>query len=584
MSNQAEVLLSLIQGSGGNEFASEATGWTTSSSEPVCSWDGIYCDLNDKVLSVSLLSRGLFGAIPPQLGQLTSLKTLMLSDNRMSGRIPPQVAALPRLEVFDVGYNRVTGSIPSFTSSFLRSFNATSNLLVGTLSDDVGHLHQSLEKYDVSGNFLTGTLPRSFREMTNLDTLDVSENGFTGTIPPNLGDLMRLKNVYADENRLVGPIPPNLARPRIAEDPGGSVMTELWLQDNLLSGTVPAALSDLSHLTAVYIDGNKFTGTIPSSLCRADINTDFYEYVPPEVNRNYCDSVACPTGTAAFEGVYPCRPCQMSYFNPYLGRTGECIDTNQRHILMRLNESASKKGPWSGENNWDDNVAICDFSGVACDAKGNVVSIDLKNRGLTGTIPEELGFLSYLDSLDLSNNFLTGLLPSDLRWAPLRYLDVSGNYIKGVVPPMLCLQGELNGDGARGDYDCDRIACPAGTYSTTGMAGSGFVCAPCVGGRAIGSKRCSGAIAVHAHPAGVGHFFAVLFMTFFFIVGTFLVLTCKPCNLERFWRKEEILQEDELKDLEGFQRNPNAMSFSPYSKDKGECDGDDDRKSPFTLT
>lgn len=116
---------------------------------------------------------------------------------------------------------------------------------------------------------------------------------------------------------------------------------------------------------------------------------------------------------------------------------------------------------------------------MKCDSNNHIVEIDLKGKGLKGTIPESLGFLRYLRKLDLSDNQLSGLLPSDLRWAPLDYLDISGNFLRGDVPNMLCLTPGINGNGENRVYDCDHIACPIGYYNSDGHAGNGKRCKKC---------------------------------------------------------------------------------------------------------
>ena len=187
--------------------------------------------------------------------------------------------------------------------------------------------------------------------------------------------------------------------------------------------------------------------------------------------------------------------------NRYLGQSGECSDYTQRDVLRIFYEATTKSGPWDGANDWADggegasDGEVCALTGVGCDGRGHVVSIDLRGRGLTGRLPDELGFLPFLERLDVSDNGLMGYLPSDLVWTSIESLDVSGNMIRGVVPPLLCMEDELNGNGLGGVYSCDRVACPAGTYGPRGYrggaGGEASDCRPCYDGSPyLGRKVC----------------------------------------------------------------------------------------------
>lgn len=461
--NPGTILLTLIQGEDGKQWAADKKGWTSFTTDPVCSWEGILCDEDSGVIveAIFLPKVGLPGTIPSVLGMLTSLKAITIPEGKLRGTIPKEVARLPNLEIVNLSQNLLTGTIPNFESNKLRSLDLGYNALTGTISPDLCEDKNKITDFDLIHNKISGTIPSCFSNMGNLVTLSLSENRLSGTIPPSLGKLIVLEYLYLDNNFLMGMIPPAIARPE-------SSLREFWLQENLLSGTIPASIADVTNLKDFYVDGNKFTGTVPIDLCRSEINADFFEDVDSSIKRDYCQSIACPENTVSAEGVYPCVPCKARYYNPYLGRIGACTTLNQREILSDLFESTNGRS-WIGTPNWEiEDTFICDFTGVSCDANNHIISIDLRGRGLTGSIPGSLGFLKYLNTLDLSDNDLTGFLPSDLKWAPLEKLDISGNKIRGIVPNTLCLKTFVNGNGEQGEYNCDKIACPVGTYSYKG--------------------------------------------------------------------------------------------------------------------
>ena len=58
------------------------------------------------------------------------------------------------------------------------------------------------------------------------------------------------------------------------------------------------------------------------------------------------------------------------------------------------------------------NVSVCSFSGVECDASGRVVRLDLHNRMLRGSVPDEISYLTELKELYLNANELSGKIPA----------------------------------------------------------------------------------------------------------------------------------------------------------------------------
>jgi hypothetical protein len=73
-----------------------------------------------------------------------------------------------------------------------------------------------------------------------------------------------------------------------------------------------------------------------------------------------------------------------------------------------------------------------EWYGVAVDAEGRVIKLDLNSNKLTGPILTELGQLSALEVLRLSNNKLTGQIPAELgQLEALAELNLSWNQLSG---------------------------------------------------------------------------------------------------------------------------------------------------------
>ena len=75
---------------------------------------------------------------------------------------------------------------------------------------------------------------------------------------------------------------------------------------------------------------------------------------------------------------------------------------------------------------------------LTADEEGRVVSLTLRNDGLVGEIPGELGSLAKLEYLFFSNNQLTGEIPAELgSLANLVSLTFAGNQLTGEIPAEL---------------------------------------------------------------------------------------------------------------------------------------------------
>ncbi|XP_020205717.1 leucine-rich repeat receptor-like protein kinase PXL1 [Cajanus cajan] len=77
----------------------------------------------------------------------------------------------------------------------------------------------------------------------------------------------------------------------------------------------------------------------------------------------------------------------------------------------------------------------CNWTGVGCNSKGFVVSLDLSNMNLSGCVSDRIQSLSSLSSFNIScNNFASSLPKSLSNLTSLESFDVSQNYFTGSFP------------------------------------------------------------------------------------------------------------------------------------------------------
>ena len=124
-------------------------------------------------------------------------------------------------------------------------------------------------------NFLNGTLPASlFDDLPYLTNLYLNGNALTGTIPSALWSLS-LGDVSLASNSLLGSIPNRITN-----------MTSLVyfnMESNSLTGTIPAAIDNLSNLkNGFYVQNNFLSGLVPSGICSiAKFNLDNNKFSCP---------------------------------------------------------------------------------------------------------------------------------------------------------------------------------------------------------------------------------------------------------------------------------------------------------------
>ncbi|KAJ7954145.1 Receptor protein kinase-like protein [Quillaja saponaria] len=210
------------------------SNWNVSDDNP-CSWNGITCQ-EQRVVSISVPQKKLYGFLPSALGSLSQLRhvnlrnnkffgslpaelfeaqglqSLVLYGNSLSGSVPNEIAKLKYLQTLDLSQNFFNGSLPTsiIQCRRLRTLDLSQNNFTGTLPDGFGPNLSSLEKLDLSFNNFNGSIPSDMGNLSSLQgTVDLSHNHFTGSIPASLGNLPEKVYIDLTYNNLSGSIPQN---------------------------------------------------------------------------------------------------------------------------------------------------------------------------------------------------------------------------------------------------------------------------------------------------------------------------------------------------------------------------------------
>ncbi|XP_004295582.1 PREDICTED: probable LRR receptor-like serine/threonine-protein kinase At3g47570-like [Fragaria vesca subsp. vesca] len=86
--------------------------------------------------------------------------------------------------------------------------------------------------------------------------------------------------------------------------------------------------------------------------------------------------------------------------------------------------------------NWSTTTPVCNWVGITCGARHHrVTHLNISYFGLAGTVPPELGNLSFLVDLDFTNNSFYGSLPQELaRLQRLKFINMGNNVFTGIIP------------------------------------------------------------------------------------------------------------------------------------------------------
>jgi Leucine-rich repeat (LRR) protein len=260
----------------------------------------------------------------------------------------------------------------------------------------------------------------------NVIQLSLYSNNLTGTLPAALGNLTYLRYLYLQYNSIGGSIPTTLGN--LAN------LLRLNLEKNQLSGSIPSSLGNLVNLQDLTLTYNLLTGSIPIELG----NMTHLEYLIAYYN-DLSGSIPAALGNLAnLKGL------SIGY-NKLTGSIPEELGNllNLRILYLEHNQlSGSIPGALGGAINLE-NIRFYsnELTGPIPSGLSTLTSLqqfDVNTNQLNGTIPTWFGSLPNLKVLYIQSNQFSGSIPVELGSVTgLEALNLSSNQLEGSIPAQL---------------------------------------------------------------------------------------------------------------------------------------------------
>ncbi|TMW88237.1 hypothetical protein EJD97_018870 [Solanum chilense] len=400
-----------------------------------CKWNGVFCNSKSYVEKLDLSNMNLSGRVSDQIQGLHSLSLLNLCCNDFSTSLPKSLANLTSLKSIDVSQNNFVGKFPDgigISNPGLKYVNVSSNNFEGFLPEDLGNA-TLLEVMDFRGSFFEGSIPGCYKNLKNLKFLGLSGNNLSGEIPRELGELKAVETMILGYNQFEGSIP--------AEFGNMSSLKYLDLAVGTLTGQIPAELGKLKNLTTVYLYHNSFEGKIPheignmTSLVYLDLSDN---KITGEIPNELADlknlqllNLMCNNLT----GPVPTKLGELENL--------EILELWKNSLNGSLPMNLGKKSPLQ----WLDvssNFLTGEIPPGLCDS-GNLTKLILFNNSISGSIPLGLSNCSSLVRVRIQNNLLSGMIPVGFGTLPmLQRLELAKNNLTGEIPMDFTLSTTLS--------------------------------------------------------------------------------------------------------------------------------------------
>ncbi|TVT98281.1 hypothetical protein EJB05_56412, partial [Eragrostis curvula] len=353
----------------------------------------------------------------------SNTRFLALDNNRLVGDLPSSLEFMS-MDVLGLSSNQLTGSVPRLPKSIML-FDISRNYLSGQLS--LNFEAPSLQAAVLFSNRITGVIPAQICQWKQLRLLDLSSNLLAGELPDCGTNKDRKQWKYSSVNSSVN-------HPEFASSVSLNIHT-LLLNNNSFSGEFPLFLRHCRNLTVLDLSHNNFRGKLPAwipdelpDLVILGLRSNtFSGRIPVEITR----LPALRFLDLANNTLSGTIPRSLVNFKAFTATTA--LDPRQNPFKLEYDEGYG----YIPFGQIDDSLTVV-TKGQGLKYTENTIfllSIDLSENNLDGTIPEEISTLVGLKNLNLSWNFFSGNIPEQIgNLQSLESLDLSSNQLSGEIP------------------------------------------------------------------------------------------------------------------------------------------------------
>ncbi|KAH9648750.1 hypothetical protein KPL70_025719 [Citrus sinensis] len=431
----------------------------------------------------------------PDLGGFSSLKILILGENRLNGTIDKSLSQLLKLESLSLGRNSFTGIISeTFFSnmSHLQMLYLNDNSLTLKLSHDWVPPFQ-LKSLSLASCKMGPHFPKWLETQNQLISLDVSNNGISDAVPDWFWDLsielvfLNLSNNHIrgklpdlrQFKHFCGPIPPlpsnstflNLSKNKFS----GSItflcsiikntwkfcdlssnllsggLPDCWLNfdslsilnlaNNSFSGKIPDSMGFLHNIQTLSLHSNRLTGELPSSLKKSsqlsvlDLRKNaLYGEIPTWIGGSLQNLIVLSLKSNNFHGNIPFQLCHLAFIR--------VLDLSLNNISGKLPKCFKNFSAMTREKSSNPIIGLADKIWIFPRYVYKYSYLDNVLLTWKGSEHEYKSTLGLVKCLDLSSNKLHGAIPEEIMdLVGLIALNLSRNHLTGPITPKI---GQLN--------------------------------------------------------------------------------------------------------------------------------------------